>query len=164
MPLEQKLVDSPRDTIIFKNTVPCLQRKLVAEIEEGVLVGQADSLYQICEVLNIDIRDLKFDLERGYGEFESDFYTIYLLRFDILVNDMPFLLSEITGKTVGGRNANRSSEKWYRDIYREFKQTFKLPESTIYKIYESKLDCFDLFYPGQYKTRLNLALSKFKAN
>lgn len=81
-------------------------------------------------------------------------FVLHAVRFDHLVASLPAILFRITGQHVSPSVANESGQKYYVDIYREFRRTFRLPRRVIEGIYEPRRALVDFFYPGQYEALL----------
>jgi len=160
-PIRDKDVDSELDTIIYKKTVIELQNKLFDEINNKTLVGQEESIEQICNELKIEIDDLNYDFEKNYGLYENERVRLYIFRFDILIKRIDSLLTQITCKKILRHSSNKSSTKWYFDIYSEFIGSINIPHEIITKVYFSRRDLIELFYSESYESILNKALIKY---
>lgn len=70
-------------------------------------------------------------------------------------------MTEATGRNINHlKIVNISSEKWYKDIYQEFKETLRIPEKLIYKIYNTRRDIISVLY-GDFNLVLNTAIQKY---
>lgn len=160
-PLRDKDVDSEYDTIIYKKTVKELHNQLIDEINKQALVGEEESIEEICRELKIDIGDLNYNYEKDYSLYENDSVRLFLFRFDILIKNLDSLLTQITGKKILQHDSNKSDDKWYRDIYSEFRESINIPHETISKVYYSRRDLIEIFYNNDYESVLYKAYSKY---
>lgn len=159
--INRKDVATFQETIIHSRPIPVLQAQLQDEIQSGSLRGMKESIDELCAELNIHISDLNYDESRGYGVYESSKIQLYLFRFDTLIDDVERQLSHIAGRPLEQVNSNISQNKWYLDIYREFKATFKLPDALIEEIYSNRQQLIELFYPGKHDLFLEKALNTY---
>jgi len=159
-----KQVDDITDTIIHKWQVHELQKKMIDELNNPFterLERTSESIDQICSELNINIKELNYRPQAQYGLCEKDTCRIFTFRFDILTNNLETLLSTITQTPIQQHNKNLTTDKWYNPIYREFIASLKIPHATIRKIYETRRDLINLFYPDQYDSLLAATIDRY---
>ena len=58
-------------------------------------------------------------------------------------------------------DSNMSDDKWYRDIYLEFRESINVPHETISKAYYSRRNLIELFYNENYESILKKAYGKY---
>jgi hypothetical protein len=151
------------ESIIYQKSIGELQEQFLNEVCNLMLVGQRESIDDLCVELGIRITDLNFNLEQDFGLLELPTCRLFTLRFDRLFPDQQFeaLMSEITGRPIAIYRWNISSAKWYSDRYAQFNESLIIPEETIRAIYHSKRELLDLFYPGQFEAMLSTAIAKY---
>jgi hypothetical protein len=160
-PLNLKEVENEFETIIYKHTIKQLQEKYITELRSQSLIGFPESIHAICQELQIDVNDLTYNNKTQFGIFETEYIRLFLFRFDILFNNFAHLLTEITNKNIVQKNANVSADKWYRDIYSEFKESLVISHDYISEVYALKKDLINIFYSGGYESTLEQALTKY---
>ncbi|MEB3229935.1 MAG: hypothetical protein VKJ64_02925 [Leptolyngbyaceae bacterium] len=150
-------------TIIYRNSIEELQARFIRELDNQKLQGGFESIDEICDELQLKIVDLNYDLDKQHGLVELNFCRLFILRFDSLIyeNFLEYVLSEITGQSIVQENANTSSSKWYRDIFKEFKASIKIPQELVLRAYESRKEIINILYPGEYHSLLTKALKKY---
>jgi hypothetical protein len=161
-PLDRREVERETDTLIGKKSIHELQRRFITEIDSGTLVGIEESLDHICDLLGIDILDLEYSENSGLGVFEHRLCCLYLLRFDQLIQDFEGVLARVLatpGATIAPENL--SSNKWYRGIYRDFRESLTLPFETVQRIYHSRRELFEVFFPGRFEALFAAALRRY---
>lgn len=160
-PLLLKEVRNINETIIYKSSIKKLQDKFLSELRDQSLVGFSDSLHEIFQELEICADDLKFNNERNYGIYETEKIKLYFLKFDIFFNEYNNFLSKITGIKISQQNRNMSENKFYREIYTEFKKTLSLPNEVISDVFNSKWDLMKLFYDKDAQSILSECYIKY---
>lgn len=160
--IQNKYVADVSETILSRCSVRELQEKFIHDLDSGD-IGRRETLYDICRALNINVADLDYDEERGYGLYETERCRLFILRFDTLIRDGRFedVLSSITGKEIHEQPSNVSDSKWYADVYSEFKASLEIPHTTVQKVYEARRDAIDVFYPGEYESLLDKAFERY---
>jgi len=151
-PLRKKMVQDFTETIIYQSSIDQLQDKFLSELIDQSLEGFSDSLHEIFFELGISASDFKFNKKSKYGVFETENIKLYFLRFDLLFNDFENLLSEIAGIKIYQANSNKSDDKFYKQIYEEFKKSLSVPNDVILNAYGSKQDLMKLFYSKDVKS------------
>lgn len=161
--LRKKVIATKSETIIMQLSVPQLQAKFVEHLRARDLPGIGESIDEMCAELQLPASGLTFDPEKGHGVTDLPFCRVALFRFEKLIRggELTSQLPIITGKDLVQHDANVTNDKWYRDIYEEFRETLRLPSDLLTAVYESRRHLFDLFYPGQYPALLAEALHKF---
>lgn len=160
-PLRLKEVNTEYETIIYKYSIEQLQNQFLSELYNNSLIGYKESIDSICEELDIISQDLNFDSTRQYGFYESELIRIYFIRFDDLVTNFTNHLSTVAGVQINQTNVNISKNKWYKDIYAEFKSSIVIPSHIISKVYFQKKHLINLFYSNEYEFVLNRTITKY---
>jgi hypothetical protein len=150
-------------TIIQTKSISDLQGLFIKEIREQTLIGRRESIYEFCHELDLHVSDLDYNSTKDYGFVETAYCCIYLLRFDTLFSEggVEKLFSRILGRPISKYDANRSMDKWYRDIWLEFKSSLSIPLDVINTVYESRRSLIELFYYNQYDCLLLRAFNRF---
>ncbi|MAH46160.1 hypothetical protein CMI37_10030 [Candidatus Pacearchaeota archaeon] len=107
-------------------------------------------------VLNTNVFDKPFDFKEKYSIHTAGNVTILTLRFEDIqywqsVFDKIFIQSPIL------EEKNRSSEKWYSDMYRQFKKDYKYSKDDIDLM--SNMDWMQFYYK---KDELDSIIKKYK--
>jgi hypothetical protein len=157
-PLDLGQVKDIRETLIFKSSINKLQEIFLSELKAQSLTGFNDSLHEIFKELKICADDLKLFKHKKYGIYETEKIKIYFLRHDVFFNEFEILLNEICGLKIVQKNKNMSSDKYYKEIYAEFKKSLSVPYEIISRVYDSKADLMRLFYESE----TELIISKCK--
>lgn len=157
-PFRLKEVESEVETIIYKYTIEQLQEKFILELKARSLIGFPESIHQICKELRINTNDLAYNNDSQFGLFETQHIRLHLFRFDTLFNNLDSLLAEVTQRNIVIKTSNMSGQKWYRDIYSEFKESLVIPHHIVSEVYSFKHDLIDIFYSHNYELALNQAL------
>ncbi len=160
-PLNRKEVESELETIIYQYSIQELQALFISELRHNRLIGLPESIEEICRELALDVKTFTYSNTKRFGLYETDTIRLFLFRFDRLFDNPNEVLSYALHKKITTKSANQSESKWYRDIYKEFKQTLLLPKDMIVDIYEKKRDLIDLFYPNKYDYLLEKTLAKY---
>lgn len=163
-PLRLKELKNESETILMRYTIENLQKRFISELQEGSLVGMPEALHTICEELHIDIDQIHYDHGKEIGLYETEYIKLFVFRFDTFFEDFVPKLRDITGGNIKVQKiVNISSEKWYKDIYQEFKKTLKIPPQLIYKIYNTRRDIITVLF-GDFTSVLNTAIQKYGCN
>ena len=161
-PLVRGEVQSETDTIIYRKSIPELQKQFITEVNSGTLVGLQESLEHICEELKIANCELTYNESAQYGSYNHEHCDLYLLRFDELVRNLANILSRVSGRPVSTIDKrNMSHNKWYSSLYREFRDSLCMPADIVKVIYESRAWLFQIFYPDKFEYMLDAALAKY---
>lgn len=160
-PIRLKEVADETETIIYNSSTVQLQKKFISELNDNSLIGVRESLYDLSDELKLDITMLRYDDIKNVGLYETEHCLIHLFRFDILVNNMEMLLSEVSGSSIKKYDENISNSKWYAHFYSDFKSSLVIPRTTIANIYHSKQDLIKLFYAGGFEESLDRAIFKY---
>jgi hypothetical protein len=155
------LVRGSRDNIIARRSVGALQESFIEELRQGSLVGQHDSLHELCADLGRDVAGLRFDPSGGYGVVEDDLMRLHLFRFDLFFPDFASLLGDAMDVRLIPQIDNVSACKWYGTKFLQFQTTLKVPPALIESTQEGKKDLVDVFYPGQYAEILEGQLIRY---
>ena len=107
-------------------------------------------------VLNMNVFDKPFDFEKKYSIHTAGNVTILTLRFEDIqywqsIFDKIFTPSPIL------KEKNKSSEKWYSDIYKQFKKDYKYSKENINIM--SNINWMKFYYK---KDELNSIIKKYK--
>lgn len=160
-PIRDGEVASGAETLIGRKSIPELQTIFLEDYCEVVNDATAESLDEFCERLSIDVKDLTFSESQSVGVNELALCTLYLFRFDSLVENFSALLANVAGKNIDLTSRNTSDSKFYSETYREFKFSLKIPQNTVERIYSSRRALIEVFYGGRYQERLDRALLCF---
>jgi putative capsular polysaccharide synthesis protein len=93
---------------------------------------------ELLVMTGIDIYQYPFDVEKGFGYANNHNIELLCLRTDKLKN----CTDEITGfigQTITLTSVNKAEDKWYDEIYQEFKQNYSPLKSWLEKANNSKL-------------------------
>jgi len=123
--------------------------------------GFGESIFIICEELRIELDELSFSAKSLVGENEFDNFTLYLLRFDLMLPHLSDVLTYIMKRPISLRPSNLASSRWYAERYIEFKKHLRIPSDVIERIYKSRRSLMDLFYPGQYDAILSKKILQY---
>ena len=90
-------------------------------------------------VFGIDVYATPFDKQRGYSIYEADRCRLLLLRTEDLRRALDGAIEQFLGVAVGDQvSRNVSSEKRYSEPYQAFLEDFRLPETYLDSLYDSK--------------------------
>lgn len=161
--VREKVVADVTDTIIHTWSVADLQAMFIDELDRRAVPGMPESIDEMCHGLGVDVAALGFDTAAQRGVVEFPHCRLVLFRFDSLIygNRLESLLTQITGKPIAQHDANVSTKKWYGAKFAEFKATLRIPRDTLTAVYAAKRHLIDLFYPGEYESRLARAIEKY---
>lgn len=150
-------------TIIQTKSISELQGLFINEIREQTLIGRRESIYEFCHELNLQVSDLDYDSTKDYGFVETAHCRMHLFRFDTLFSEgrLEKQFSLILGRPISKYDANLSMDKWYRDIWLEFKSSLNIPLDVISTVYELRRPLIELFYPNQFDSLLLEALDRY---
>jgi len=160
-PLRLGEVQHESETIVARYTMDELHQRFIAELKERTLIGLPDAMDEIARELSLPLSAFSFDPESGMGRYNTEALSLTMLRFDQLFSNFDRLLAEAIGKPLQQHNVNIGDQKWYREIYKEFKRTVRIPEDVIVDAYEHKKNLIELFYRGRYRALLQSALEKY---
>lgn len=89
--------------------------------------------------LNINIFHRSFNKDNGYQIYEGKNFELLILRYDRL-NQMTDIIKDFLGlANFEFENANLSTEKWYSDLYSQFKESFRPPDWMITRYLKSQV-------------------------
>ncbi len=93
--------------------------------------------HEFNRALGVEYLHCDFNKELGYGNIDTEKKKILILRFESLNQ-----LESVVAKFVGLREfkfskVNRAKNKWYGDLYGNFKSEFKVSNSIFNKMYET---------------------------
>lgn len=87
---------------------------------------------------NVDILSTPFDKESGYTFYRSKRSEILLVKVEYLADIIPTVVSNFVGADLVNVKTNVGSEKKSGDEYKQVKDSFYLPDSTLERIYNHK--------------------------
>jgi hypothetical protein len=96
---------------------------------------------QMKRVFGIDVFSQPYDLERGFTIIEHKNHPALLIRMEDIQRSLAVGLGELLGIDPGQieiRTANRASDGWYTDSYRQFKAEFRLAPDLLNDILKSR--------------------------
>ncbi len=163
-PLERNEVSCKEDTIIFKESIPDLQVRFIAELQSETLKGLHESLIEMCQELGLDLEDFCYNESGNFWIYENKFVRIRLLRFDVLFARFVEIMSQLAGVEIVKSDSNRSLSKWYKSKYSEFKETLVLPGDLIEGIYSNKRKMIDMFYFQEYDLHFSQVMDRYGVN
>jgi len=85
----------------------------------------------------INIYQYDFDKERGVSRIQEKGIDILCLNCE-KIQENEKLLSDFVGNTIEVSSTNKAEDKWYGDLYKQFKADYALPEGVYKKIYTSR--------------------------
>lgn len=153
-PLRLGEVKHESETIIFRYTIDELHQRFVTELRERTLIGLPDAMDEIASEVSLPLSAFSFDAGPGIGRVNTETLSLTMLRFDQLFASFDRLLAEAVGKPLQQHNVNMGDQKWYSEIYREFKRTVRIPEDVLVDVYKHKKKLIELFYPGRHRAML----------
>lgn len=141
----------------YEKLYKAIKNKLLMLNLSNELISWYDSLfkshfyYPDVDRYHIDVYSKPFDCQRGMQIYESKTPRIKLLI--IRLEDLNCLTTEI-GDFLGVKNftlcqANISANKWYKEIYQQFKKRYKPTDRELDHIYKSKF--MNYFYGSEPK-------------
>lgn len=105
----------------------------------------------------INVFNEPFDVENKYSFYQQPGLDVLMLRVDVDDALKEQLISEFLGKNIRLQRANVSDDKWYSDLYDEFKTTGEIPQLWFDQLKTSRV--LKHFYTEQERDE---ALSKFR--
>jgi hypothetical protein len=89
-------------------------------------------------LFGIDVYAAEFPKESGYKIYHGEHANLLLLKLEKLKDCAREAFNEFLGiNDFRLERANEASDKWYADLYQEFKREVSLPESYLDRLYES---------------------------
>jgi hypothetical protein len=89
-------------------------------------------------LFGVDVFAQPFDIERGYQIYHSESADVLLLKLEGLSNHVAPAMDEFLGlPDFELIRANEGDDKWYGELYQEFKSKVPLPASYLDKMYQS---------------------------
>jgi len=94
-------------------------------------------MFDFFKIFNIDIDNFKFDKINKYNKLRFNSNDILLFRFE----DLEYITSNILPKynIFVNKKENVSSKKFYHELYKTFKETYKIHDFEKEKIINSKI-------------------------
>jgi hypothetical protein len=86
----------------------------------------------------IDILKYPFDKENGYTLIKHKNINLLLLTSEKMNNNIELIENFVGIKGITLNNKNEASEKWYSDLYSDYKEVFSAEEKEINEIYNSE--------------------------
>tara|TARA_B100000886_G_scaffold335264_1_gene292064 strand:+ start:644 stop:1318 length:675 start_codon:yes stop_codon:yes gene_type:complete len=117
------------------------------QLSTNELIQKYDQIYSVkatdnwmsdfFKMFNIDIDNFKFDRINKYNKLRFDSNDILLFRFE----DLEYITSNILPKynIFVNKKENEGSKKWYYELYKIFKETYKINDFEKEKILNSKI-------------------------
>ncbi len=160
--IRNKEVKDKFETILYRYSIEELCEQFIHELNNKSCSGMMnESIMDIIKELNINLNDLNYDKKNKFGLYENNIIKLYIFDFKFITQNMSNILTNITNKEIIVKNSNTSEDKWYKEIYHEFKKTLVIPSQTIVDVYSYKSDLIKLFNEDDYDTILNNALKKY---
>ncbi len=161
-PINKKEVKNISETIIYKKTIPELQSQFIQELnDQSCPAMMNESIIDIATELKISLDDLNYNIKNKMGLYEKNNIQLHIFDFRMLTSNMQKILSNISNKEITLKNSNMSSEKWYNEIYKEFKSSLDIPAETVKNVYSLKKNLIEMFYEDGYDAALKTALHKY---
>jgi len=97
---------------------------------------------------NIGLSDGDFPslLEAYYQRQGRPLKVITVFRFDQLFSNFSEMFAKVTGEPLQVQNTNIGSDKWYKEIYEEFRSSLRMPSEVLKSAYQEKKQLINLFY------------------
>lgn len=86
----------------------------------------------------IDIYKYPFNKEKGYIIIKEKNYEVFLVTLESLSKNLTELEEYINFESLDLSSENRATNKWYSNLYKDFKNKVDIPENYIKKMYNSK--------------------------
>ncbi len=94
---------------------------------------------QFKPVFDIDVYSRPFPWEKGYDIFKNGRFSLLLIRLEDLDSCAGQAFKEFLGMPdFKLKKSNEATNKWYKEIYKEFISKIVLPEKYLNEIYDSK--------------------------
>jgi hypothetical protein len=162
-PLRLGEVSHEHETILYRHSIKELRQQFIRELSNHSLIGLPESMREISRELRKDVSEFSFDTEDKIGVHQTENLVLYLFRFDQLFPNFTDIFMAVAGESLQIQNTNIGSDKWYKEIYREFKSSLRIPGEVLESAYKEKKQLIDVFYPGQYASLLDSALKKYQS-
>jgi len=109
---------------------------------------------ELNNAFDINIHDYVFDKDNGYLRIQKGNIDLLLLTMERMDQNEVIIGEFLEVDSFSLTKTNRAERKEYSEIYKEFKETIRIPESYISKLYENKV--MDFFYTAE-------TIEKFKS-
>lgn len=149
------------ESILKTSSQKELQEIFIDELLTRKLKGYPESLHILSNELDIVLSPENFTHHQNYLIMEHKHFKLIILKFENLIKNFQEILSSSLGSPCEIITSNKSSEKWYSNVYKDFKQQLSIPTHCCRQIYEDRKDIIDLLYPQQYQSMLSSALFKY---
>jgi hypothetical protein len=93
--------------------------------------------------------------------FENNDIILHFYSFDYFVNNIKYVLSRLLKKDITIYTCNISKQKWYGDIYSEFKKSIVIPHTIVDEIYAEKRKLIELICLDSFDEMLKKAYLKY---
>jgi hypothetical protein len=93
--------------------------------------------YEIEKHLNIDIYKHPFDQKKGYSIIKQNNVELLLLKLEKITSNLEVLGEFLEVNDFELKDANVAEDKWYADIYNDFKKSFSPKSDYIDVLYNS---------------------------
>ena len=154
-------VNHEHETILYRYSVEALHQQFIKELSDRSLIGLPEAMHYIARELGKEVSEFSFDTEEKIGIYETENLVLYLFRFDQLFSNFSDMFAKVTGGPLQVQNTNMGSDKWYKEIYEEFKSSLRMPSEVIESAYQEKKQLINLFYPGDYQALLDSVVKKY---
>ena len=98
-------------------------------------------------LFGVDVFATEFPKERGFKIYRGELANVLLLKLEKLRDCAQDAFDEFLGlEDFKLERANEAADKWYAELYREFKQEVSLPHAYADQLYKSRF--MEHFYTG----------------
>lgn len=94
--------------------------------------------FEFKRITGVDVYDYEFNTETGVAEIKNGKYRILIIRADVINSNRDLIAKFLGDDTMQLSYANDGGKKWYAPVYKEFKKTYKTPESDMKMYAESR--------------------------
>jgi len=120
---------------IFQN-LPRNQSLTMEDIRQRIEVTNPDKTgawmrKEFIHATGINLIEAGFDAAARFGRFSSGRFDILMLRTDLCDSQKEQLISEFVGKEIRLNRKNEGGDKWYADLYEQFKLEGKISSAWI---------------------------------
>jgi len=93
---------------------------------------------EFAATIGINLLREKFNINDKYAVLKKDRFEILSMRIDLSNDKKQELISDFVGEEIVLQNKNEAQNKWYDDLYREFRAKGELSEEWVTRCVKSK--------------------------